>query len=157
MQADVNFSEVLLNLCTISDVEGGVTVWVEEDSSSIDPLVAQGLYGLEFVVTSPLAGRRRSRAVTSSSRKIAANSALPTSGETRGDSGVRAWNVRSSAAVPQVAIKRNQASGSGILNVVHLAEARGSRTHPGRASRPTHGFEDREGHRAPSASSGGEL
>ena len=33
-----------------------------------------------------------------------------------------------------------------------MAEACGSRTHPGRRSRPTRGFEDREGHRAPCAS-----
>ena len=43
---------------------------------------------------------------------------------------------------------------SAKLKIVPVAEARGSRTHPGRHSRPTRGFEDREGHRAPSASGG---
>ncbi len=38
-----------------------------------------------------------------------------------------------------------------------MAEARGSRTHPGRRSRPTRGFEDREGHRALFASRVGIL
>ncbi len=36
---------------------------------------------------------------------------------------------------------------------LRLAEACGSRTHPGRGYRPTRGFEDRGGHRAPCASS----
>ena len=62
--------------------------------------------------TAPL---RHSRAETSKSRKIAANSALPTTGEIIGASGVRSWNWRSNAAVAKVAITMIQARPSGIL------------------------------------------
>ena len=58
MEPAVKLRETILHFGTASDIECGVSIGMHDDSSSVDPLVAQGVNRFERVACLPLAGSR---------------------------------------------------------------------------------------------------